>query len=125
MCEKNLGSVFSLLLVFDPLYARVGLFFSALKNIKILGSKNFDACQIKKTFKILKYYILDCILFFKKYWDDDILDRPRPTMINLQNSRFKAGERNNPMESISKQIRKVTHGINTKINQEGQWWWTE
>jgi len=39
---------------FYPRYARVGSFFLALKNIKILESKNFDACQIKKK-KLLKY----------------------------------------------------------------------
>jgi hypothetical protein len=67
------------------------------------------------TFKLLKYYILDNIFFFKKnYRDNNILVQPEPTMVNPW---FESWDHNNHMEPKSNQNREL---ISYQPNIEGQ-----
>jgi len=57
------------------------------------------------------------IFILKKYWDSNILDRLRSTIINLFNPRFGVWDRDNPIKSKSKQNREPD---SNQLNIEGK-----
>ena len=109
--------MFSYLLVFFYLYYVASwIIFFNIKKYKYVKKLKFWCIPAETFLKYLNGDIFDEICFVKKYWDDETLNRPVQTMINLQNSRFRVWNRDKTMKLISKQIRKLNYQTWKKLN---------
>jgi len=93
--------MFIYLLVFFYLYYVASwIIFFNIKKYKYVKKLKLWCIPVETFLKYLNGDILDEICFVKKYWDDETLNRHVPTMINLQNPRFRVWNRDKTMKLI-------------------------